>query len=65
MTKGENEKISSEYVIQDNILYHIVKDKQFETDPCLQLLVPYKLVSTVLECFHNDLGGGYVGLEKT
>ena len=27
LTKGENEKISSEYVIQDNILYHIGKEK--------------------------------------
>ena len=24
-----------------------------------------KLVNTVLECFHDDLGGGHVGLEKT
>ena len=28
-------------------------------------MVPLKLVKTVLECFHDDLGGGHVGLEKT
>ena len=65
LNKGENEKISSEYVIQDNILYHIAKENRFETDPFLQLVVPLKLVKTVLECFHDDLGGGHVGLEKT
>ena len=65
LNKGGNEKISSEYVIQDNILYHVGKENRFETDPFLQLVIPLKLVYTVLECFHDDLGGGHVGLEKT
>ena len=65
LNKGGNEKISSEYVIQDNILYHVGKENRFETDPFLQLVIPLKLVNTVLECFHDDLGGGHVGLEKT
>ena len=58
-------KYHSEYVIQDNILYHVGKENRFETDPFLQLVIPLKLVNTVLECFHDDLGGGHVGLEKT
>ena len=33
LNKGGNEKISSEYVIQDNILYHVGKENRFETDP--------------------------------
>ena len=65
LNKGGNEKISSEYVIQDNILYHVGKENRFETDPFLQLVIPLKLVNTALECFHDDLGGGHVGLEKT
>ena len=48
LMKGENEKISSEYVIQNNLLYHIGKENRFETDTFLQLGVPLKLVKTVL-----------------
>ena len=48
LNKGGNEKISSEYVIQDNILYHLGKENRFETDPFLQLVIPLKLVNTVL-----------------
>ena len=35
LSKGKNEKISSEHVIQDNILYHNGKENRFETEPFL------------------------------
>ena len=47
LSKGENEKISFEYVIQYNIVYHIGKENRFETNPFLQLVVPLKFVKTV------------------
>ena len=47
------------------MIYHIGKENRFETDQFLQLVVPLKLVKTVFECFHDDLGGGHVGLEQT
>ena len=53
LTKGKNEKITSEYVLQDNILYHyhIGKENRFETHPFLQLVVPLKLVKLFYNVF--------------
>jgi len=57
---------AQDYVINDNILYHIAKLIRFETEPILQLVIPHVLQKVVIEGYHSAIiGGGHVGLEKT
>ena len=61
----DNEKVANDYVVQNHLLYHVGKTNRFETDPILQLVIPFQLKRVVLQGYHSALGGGHVGLEKT
>ena len=62
----KNDKHTQDYVLHDNVLYHIAKLIRFETEPILQLVIPHFLQKLVIEGYHSAIiGGGHVGLEKT
>ena len=63
--RDQVEKVIGEYTVQDNLLYRIGKENRFETEPFLQLVIPLELKNIILEGYHDCLGGGHVGIEKT
>ena len=63
--RDQVEKVIAEYTVQDNLLYRIGKENRFETEPFLQLVIPLELKNIILEGYHDCLGGGHVGIEKT
>ena len=62
---NNNENVTDEYIIQDLLLFHTGKENKYETEPFLQLVIPQQLKHIVIKGYHENYGGGYVGLEKT
>ena len=63
---NENSKLNDEFIILDDVLYHISNPVRNDNTQRLQLVIPKCLQNKVLEQFHNDqFGGGHTGHDKT
>ena len=56
----------TEYVIEDDLVYHIASAIKGDTNPRLQLVIPEAVKPTILEQLHcSQFGGGHLGQDKT
>ena len=54
-----------DYMLEDDLLYHISRPVKKDDGPRLQLSVPLKHVPAVLECMHDSEYGGHCSIDKT
>ena len=57
---------SSDFVIEEGLLWHISAPVHFDPEQRMQLVIPKKLRVSLLQELHTtELGGGHVGVERT
>ena len=57
------DKVANEYVLEDNLLYHIAEPVRLDPDHRLQLALPAVLLPEVLQAYHDR--NGHLGIDKT
>ncbi len=60
-----NAKHVKDFVVQDDILYHVTPANKSDLDPRLQLVIPKGMHQTILEEVHSSDHAAHVGIEKS
>jgi hypothetical protein len=62
---NQDPKVSSEFIVDDDILYHVSTPTRSDPSPRLQLVIPDNMRATIMHEMHAAEHSGHVGLEKT
>ena len=66
LLKGDvDTKLTQNYVLQDNVLYHVAAEVKMDMEPRLQLVIPQCLQPSILQELHSSNHSAHLGLEKT
>ena len=63
LTADEPSSFTKEFVLENDLLYHISKPVKFDQDYRQQLVIPDVLTKEVLQLFHDE--GGHMGVDRT
>ena len=64
LESNKKDKLKDEYVVLDELLYHIAKPNRYENNTILQLVIPHAIINNVLNSYHGGLVG-HMSFEKT